>query len=57
MQFKVSVPLPTQSRLARGDSSATGKYMLSYCDEDMLVGRALSGGVFIFERDRTDLFG
>lgn len=57
MQFKASVPLPSPSRLSGGDSRATGKYLLSYCDDEMLVGRASSGGVYIFERERTDLFG
>jgi hypothetical protein len=31
-----------------------GAYLLGYCDEDTLVGRALTGGgLFIFKRDNV----
>ena len=59
MQFRVRVPLPTPSNTASGiaQEQAAGRYMLSYLDEDMLVGRAQAGsGTFIFKKvDDMDL--
>lgn len=55
-EFKYSVPLPTPSRLSGGNTATTGKYTLSYMDDEILIGQAVSGGVFIFEREYADLF-
>jgi len=58
LQFNFSVPLrrslPTAlqesaERLARGVGS---EYLLTYLDEDTLIGRQTgTGGTFIFEKD------
>ena len=32
------------------EGAAVGSYHLTYCDEDVLVGRAAAGGVYIFTR-------
>lgn len=51
MQFDIRIPLPTASNVSQGNPTVTGKYQLTYCDEDMLIGRALiGGGVFIFDK-------
>jgi hypothetical protein len=49
LQLRLSAPLPTPSRLS---SSGGFGYLLTYLDEEVLVGRAQgSGGVFVFTRD------
>jgi hypothetical protein len=51
VQFMVKVPLPTLSNVAQGRGQAAGRYLLSYMDDSMLIGRAQTGaGTFIFER-------
>lgn len=54
VQFSVRLPLPTPSNLisSRGNRTpSAGRYMLTYMDEDTLIGRAQTGaGVFIFQR-------
>jgi hypothetical protein len=51
----VSVPLRTQPPFVSSSSSPTPvgfNYLLTYLDEDMLVGRAQgNGGTFIFSRE------
>jgi hypothetical protein len=56
-QAACKVPLPTPSNMSAGKSQATGRYMLTYLDEDTLIGRAQAGsGTFIFQRvDESDL--
>ena len=53
-QWAIKVPLPMARR--RGSSSgashaggATGEYLLTFLDDDMLIGRAQQG-IFIFHR-------
>ena len=57
MQLALRVPLPTPSNISAGSSYAVGRYMLSYLDDDTLLGRAQAGsGVFIFKKvDDGDL--
>lgn len=51
MQFNIRIPLPTASNISNANPAVTGKYKLTYCDEDLLIGRAqVGGGVFIFEK-------
>ena len=57
MQFKLRFPFSSARQFAMravGETSpvtAGGNYQLTYCDEDMLIGRATSlGGSFIFSR-------
>ena len=47
MQLNIRIPLPTASNLRQG--TAVGQFLLSYLDDDMLIGRA-ENGTFIFER-------
>lgn len=58
MQAALKLPLPTPSGVSGGtDSPAAGRYLLSYMDDRVLIGRAQApSGVFIFERvDDLDL--
>eukprot|EP00891_Asterochloris_glomerata_P000372 jgi/Astpho2/372/Aster-02246 len=47
LQLNIRIPLPTASNLRQG--TAVGQFLLSYLDDDMLIGRA-ENGTFIFER-------
>lgn len=60
LQLNVRLPLTTPSQLGNSSSSSEGRsgrmrqrgfgeYVLSYIDDDMLIGTA-SQGTFIFER-------
>jgi len=58
VQFNLAIPLVTPSALSSGSASqAVGQYMLSYLDDDTLIGRSqVGGGTFIFRRaDPTEL--
>lgn len=62
-EAQVRIPLSRVRRAAGGGTPeddrkenrrrplGTGTYFLSYLDRDVLVGRAASGGVFIFRRE------
>ena len=52
-ELELKFPLRGALTSIGGDSSrgaAVGTYHLTYCDEDVLVGRANAGGVYIFTR-------
>jgi hypothetical protein len=53
VQFVLRIPLP---QAVLGDSRrAVGRYMLTYLDEDHLIGRAQAGGgTFVFDRAPDD---
>lgn len=58
VQFRLTVPLrralPTelQDRAERLSQNVGSEYLLTYLDEDMLIGRQTgSGGTFIFEKE------
>ncbi len=48
LQANLKVPLPFASRQGR---SGVGEYLLSFLDENMLVGRA-QNGTFVFVREQ-----
>lgn len=45
--FKAQIPVTNTGRLSVG-----GHYCLSYVDRNMLLGRAIGGGVFVFTRSQ-----
>lgn len=52
-EFTFKVPLSTPSNIQQGERArqAEGRYMLSYLDDDTLIGRAQAGGgSFVFRR-------
>lgn len=54
-QLKLGVPFRSAGQIAQGITQgrlpSAGGYILSYLDEDMLIGRPVSlGGTFIFTR-------
>lgn len=65
-EAEVRIPLSRVRRAAGGGAPdddrrenrrrplGTGTYFLSYLDRDVLVGRAASGGVFIFRREEEE---
>ena len=57
MQAALKLPLPVPSGVSGADGPTAGRYLLSYMDDRVLIGRAQAGaGVFIFERvDESDL--
>ena len=48
LQANLKVPLPFASRQGR---SGVGEYLLSFLDENMLIGRA-QNGTFVFVREQ-----
>jgi hypothetical protein len=48
MQFKVTVPFRSAQQVVRG-SAASASYLLTFLDEDLLIGRGPQG-TFIFTR-------
>ena len=58
-QFNLKIPLVTPSAFqdSTGQQPAVGRYMLSYLDDDTLIGRSQTGGgSFIFQRaERSEL--
>lgn len=51
LQFKLRVPFRSAQQVAAGRAVGAG-YLLTYLDEDMLIGRASgTAGTFIFTRD------
>lgn len=49
---RVALPVPGGGAMS---ATGTGSYLISFCDHEMMIGRALSGGgLFVFSRAADD---